>query len=148
MPSKLKFEIIIAKFTETYPDYQYINFTRYDSLNQIIEFICPRHGKQEIRLYAHYHSGVGCKKCSKEKVSKALALTNMEMVNYLWTKDPQASCFNVSLPNPVICPSSASGFDTPQASIPAVPAVLGVAIRPHHKIFSAAFTSLSCSAPH
>ena len=162
----------IEEATIVHNDFYDYSLVKYIGIDTNIIIICPIHGKFEQTPYAHV-TGHGCQLCGQVKGAAQILKTTSEYiddakgihgdlydyslvkytgvhnsVNYLWTKDPQASCFNVSLSNPVICPSSTSGFDTPQASIPAVPAVLGVAISPHHKILSAALTSLSCSAPH
>ena len=54
---------IIEQFNEVHSNkYTYPNFERYINQNQIIDIICPEHGKFEQQII-HHNNGSGCLKC-------------------------------------------------------------------------------------
>ena len=80
---KLTIEQILNRFqkihhNDSIPKYQY-NIKKYNSVNDVIDIICPEHDSFSQTIISHL-SGNGCPKCGKEIISKLKRLPQSEII--------------------------------------------------------------------
>ena len=99
------------------PKYHY-NIEKYNSVNDIIDIICPEHGIFSQTVISHL-SGNGCPKCGKESISKLKRLPQNEIIEQFKMVHSnkydysQVQYLNSMEKVQIICPDHGSFFQKP-----------------------------------
>ena len=113
-------EKFINKVSNLYPEYDFSN-TIYKGMRELIEFICPKHGKISMQASSLYYRNSKCKQCSYEKrssLSQEEFLEIMKNKNNPYNLDLSKSVYiNTDTPIIVNCPIHGDFEKTPKLLI-------------------------------